>query len=601
MSGKKRKLETENRMYQERWENEYFITNHMNKLQCLICMQILSVPKEYNVKRHYSTLHECKYSKYDSEARKSLIESLKKKLKHQTGMFIKVNSAQTRALHASYAVSLELAKAKKPFTDGIIIKKCAVEMAKAFGDTQMANHFESVPLSHQTVQRRIFEMGDQVEKKLSNEFENCRFFSLCVDESIDQSDVSQLLIFIRMTYEDFSSKEELLNVCSLHGSTKGRDIYEALKNSVDRFGGFEKCSSIITDGAPAMVGEKSGLIGLLREDGMNFPAFHCIIHQQALCGKSLKQDETLQKIVKTINMIRGGNRALLHRQFRQFLEDMESEYGDLLLYNHVRWLSAGNCLQRFFVLRKDIPDFLNKFVPSDTTQLEEELQSTDFLRHLAFLTDITSHLNEVNLKLQGRGKLVSDLMGHINGFRNKLKLFHVTLGKNDVTHFPSCSQLALDFEEALDFSEFCTDIECIISEFNSRFSDFDKVKPEVALFNNPMTANIEEQPSDLQLELCDLQADPFFQARTEKGAEFFRLLSHERFPNICDFGLKIISMFGSTYLCESAFSTMKMVKNRFRTRLEDSSLLHLLRLATTGMDIDIPALVSAADRPHLSH
>ncbi len=139
-------------------------------------------------------------------------------------------------------------------------------------------------------------------------------------------------------------------------------------------------------------------------------------------------------------MIRGGNRALLHRQLKQFLKEMEAEYGDLLLYNHVRWLSAGKCIERFFGIRKHIPEYLNKFVSTDTTQLEEELQNIDFLKELAFLTDITTHLNELNLYLQGRNKLMSDLMGHVNEFRNKLKIFKATLKKKYLVHVTSCSK-----------------------------------------------------------------------------------------------------------------------------------------------------------------
>ena len=104
-----------------------------------------------------------------------------------------------------------------------------MEMAKAFGDAKMAEKFESVPLSNQTVQRRVIDMGEQVEKSLIRLVKESMHFSLCLDESTDQSDVSQLLIFVRTTFEDFSSKEELFDVCSLQGTTKGRDIYDAVK------------------------------------------------------------------------------------------------------------------------------------------------------------------------------------------------------------------------------------------------------------------------------------------------------------------------------------------------------------------------------------
>ncbi|CAG9827097.1 unnamed protein product [Diabrotica balteata] len=213
-----------------------------------------TVPKEYNVRRHYTTVHENKHATYTNESRRALVADLKKKLKQQTGMFSKILHSQTHSLHASYAVSLELAKTRKPFTDGNLIKKCAVEMAKAFGDSKMAEKFESVPLSHQTIQRRIVAMVEQVEKSMLSLVKKSSYFSLCLDESTDQTDVSQLLIFVRTTFDDFTSKEELFDICPLYGTTKGKDIYEAVKKTVDRIGRFDKCSAIATDGAPSMTG-----------------------------------------------------------------------------------------------------------------------------------------------------------------------------------------------------------------------------------------------------------------------------------------------------------------------------------------------------------
>lgn len=52
-------------------------------------------------------------------------------------------------------------------------------------------------------------------------------------------------------------------------------------------------------------------------------------------------------------------------------------------------------------------------------------------------------------------------------------------------------------------------------------------------------------------------------------------------------------VFGST-----VFYTVKFIKNHGRSRLTDSSLLRLLKLATPQLDMDIPTVVAAAD--HLS-
>jgi hypothetical protein len=93
-------------------------------------MQVLSVRKEFNLKLHYSSVHGEKFNKYDWESRVTLANDFKKKLNRQTGMFTKVAKVQTCSLSASYTVALELAKSKRTFIHGHLVKKCAIEIAK---------------------------------------------------------------------------------------------------------------------------------------------------------------------------------------------------------------------------------------------------------------------------------------------------------------------------------------------------------------------------------------------------------------------------------------------------------------------------------------
>ena len=158
-----------------------------------------------------------------------------------------------------------------------------------------------------------------------------------------------------------------------------------------------------------------------------------------------------------------------------------------------------------------------------------------------------------------------------------------------------------DDVDVLDFSKFITIIGDIIHEFDIRFQDFEKLRRDVDLFANPQHADVSKESPHLQMELCELQADVFLKGRRERGIEFFKLLSRELFPQLRDFGLRIASVFGSTYLCENLFSTMNLIKNEKRTSLPDVSLKHLLRLAVSQLNVDIPALVEAAPRPQCSH
>lgn len=57
----------------------------------------------------------------------------------------------------------------------------------------------------------------------------------------------------------------------------------------------------------------------------------------------------------------------------------------------------------------------------------------------------------------------------------------------------------------------------IIVEFEQRFEDFKRIESDIALFTHPLTIAVESVKIDYQLELCDLQSDPFYKGRTETG------------------------------------------------------------------------------------
>jgi hypothetical protein len=81
--------------------------------------------------------------------------------------------------------------------------------------------------------------------------------------------------------------------------------------------------------------------------GVKGAFLHYIFHQEALCGKIIKMNQTMKMVVNIIRLIRGGNRAQRHRAV--------IHCGDIPLHSDITCLSAGKCLQRsFFVLRKEI-------------------------------------------------------------------------------------------------------------------------------------------------------------------------------------------------------------------------------------------------------
>ena len=96
----------------------------------------------------------------------------------------------------------------------------------------------------------------------------------------------------------------------------GEDIFNAFMGFVSETKlPLFKLISITTDGAPAMLGRTSGFIALCKEseylpDILNY---HCIIHQQVLCGKNLNMKEVMDIAMKTVCSVRA--RSLQRRLF----------------------------------------------------------------------------------------------------------------------------------------------------------------------------------------------------------------------------------------------------------------------------------------------
>ncbi|KAG5867158.1 hypothetical protein JTB14_000885 [Gonioctena quinquepunctata] len=123
-------------------------------------------------------------------------------------------------------------------------------MAKQFSVTKIANKFETVSVLHQTIARRVDHIK-YVSKKQHYTVEKCNYFSLCLDESTDLSDISQLVIFLRTIQNDFSVADEMMKPELWYGT-------------------------------------EIGFAGFLKQNNINCPVIPTLIHQEALCGKSLR-------------------------------------------------------------------------------------------------------------------------------------------------------------------------------------------------------------------------------------------------------------------------------------------------------------------------
>ncbi|KAK7938377.1 hypothetical protein WMY93_001703 [Mugilogobius chulae] len=142
-------------------------------------------------------------------------------------------------------------------------------------------------------------------------------------------------------------------------------------------------------------------------------------------------DDTITKLV---NFLRASS-SHQHRLLREFLAEVDAPANDLLLHSNVRWLSKGKVLERFWKIRNDIKDFLAQQKSPKAQVFLDFLEEESNLDTLAFLVDITGHLNDLNLKLQGKDNSVCDLVAAVQSFQKKLVILKMDL-EEDCAHFP---------------------------------------------------------------------------------------------------------------------------------------------------------------------
>ena len=94
----------------------------------------------------------------------------------------------------------------------------------------------------------------------------------------------------------------------------------------------------------------------------------------------------------------------------------------------------------------------------------------------------------------------------------------------------------------------------------------------------------------LQLELIDIQSSADLRQSLQlAGSEKFwtREVSHQKFPNSRRLALFVLTMFGSTYTCKSAFSHMNAIKTSNRASLTAEHLHHCMHIAMTSLPISL--------------
>ncbi|KAK0152831.1 General transcription factor II-I repeat domain-containing protein 2B [Merluccius polli] len=221
-------------------------------------------------------------------------------------------------------------------------------------------------------------------------------------------------------------------------------------------------------------------------------------------------------VAKIINPIQEEKKAKQHRSFKLFLEEMSAE--ELFHQTEVRWLSK----------------------------------------------DVTENLNHLNQQLHGKDKTICDMFSAVKTFKAKLSFYLQQVKNKRLQPFPSVVKMLESHAVDVLVGHKYSDLSKLGQEFEDKFNDFDKLEPCVAFIANTF---MEVDIGEISEQMAEL-----FSVNPVEMENRPCLVDPEIYKNIHQAALKESALFGSTYLCEAAFSDMNVMKSKFITSLTDEHI-----------------------------
>ena len=124
---------------------------------------------------------------------------------------------------------------------------------------------------------------------------------------------------------------------ALEATTKGDDIFQMVNSFFKQHSlKWENLRGCTTDGAPAMLGRKSGFRARVMKVAPHVKFLHCMIHRFELSCKVLPAEffDVLSLVIKMVNNVKGS--ALNSQLFKILCEDLAADHSALLFYSNVR-------------------------------------------------------------------------------------------------------------------------------------------------------------------------------------------------------------------------------------------------------------------------
>ena len=356
-------------------------------------------------------------------------------------------------------------------------------------------------------------------------------------------------------------------------TTKAADVKKLVDDFfTDNDLSWDMVSAVCSDGAPLMLGQKSGFCSLVKAGAPHIIVTHCVLHRHALATKILppKLEEVLKIVVECVNYVR--NSALKHRIFRELCNEMGSEFEVLLYHSNVRWLSREKVLNRVFAMRVELAMFLREHQHCHADYFE----NSEFILILAYMADIFDALNHLNQQMQGGGVNIIEAEENLRAFQKKLPLWKRRTENDNFANFPLLDDCVSKIEDVSGIGDISVPGELkqaiamhLVELAKSLDGYFPTRESYPAWVRQPFTfsvatadANDEYLDEIIELQQSQVQQQLF---RTTTLSTFWchQIAAYSLIAK----ALEILTPFVTTYLCEQSFSMMVDIKTKKRNRL----------------------------------
>jgi hypothetical protein len=141
-----------------------------------------------------------------------------------------------------------------------------------------------------------------------------------------------------------------------------------------------------------------------------------------------------------------------------------------------------------------------------------QINSHMWISSLMLLTDLSVHLNELNLKLQGKGKSIDVIFGYIKSFESKLEVFKRDIRDKRFKYFQrtkkffATSATTSEIESVILFKSI---LKSLFQSFQDRFNQFRDMEETLRIIKYPDNIDFRTLKLDAfeWLTITDLEMD----------------------------------------------------------------------------------------------